>query len=47
LTVTPQPEAFMMIASTGAATAPAGSMCGHQASILARISALPPSWSLR
>ena len=42
LTVTPQPEAFMTMAST----APL-STCSHQASILARICALPPSWSLR
>ena len=41
-TVTPQPEAFITMAST-----PPCSTSGHQASMLARISALPPSWSLR
>ena len=42
LTVTPQPEAFMTMAST----APRSTQ-GHQASMLARICARPPAWSLR
>jgi hypothetical protein len=47
LTVTPQPEAFMTIASTGPWLLSPGSTSGHHASTLRRMSASPPSWSLR
>src|SRR6218665_563486 len=42
LTVTPQPEALLTMASTLP-----DSSSGHQASMLVRIAALPPSWSSR
>ena len=42
LTVTPQPEAFITIASTSPRIT-----AGHQASMLRRMSARPPSWSFR
>ena len=42
LTVEPQPLAVMTIASTSPR-----STAGHQASISARMSSRPPSWSLR
>src|SRR5438874_1318274 len=49
LTVTPQPEAFTTMASTVSAlpSLEVASTSGHQASILARICALPLSWSFR